>query len=630
MSTDVIKARLVETYPNTTESEWKRASKRSHVAGVERQFVNKTHDLTVVTIEHANGDITVIDAEGKAHSQAVAAPVAPAPKPVSVKPARAPTSAPLSLQVGDTVVVPKGVTVISGQKYKAFEYVNQHDRAPSKRASTVEIGDITDASENWHLFISEPNQSRLEKELGVNYWMTIFDRHGSALDFLNPRSIPASRYQDHPLVAQIKAETDAEWGDYILASWSNGERHCRADQVVPTKARTKAAPKEQAISKRRQMVVGSEWEFTSAVEITLWVSNPKIGELLEKRESYYVNANSTHRQGNSIVVVLGGGRPQTQAELDAMAAIQKEIEATDDVIHIRVATIPAGTRIKVTGKVVGDAYYLPYDAKVDGKKITNGLAVPVSVTSGLLDWHSDRDPLKTYYGKLCLPYTQIEKAVEALSVPEEIVHVMRDTATGEFFAGWDDRLRPKMSKTFSGAKKYKTASAVKASIMDFTGYTSGMAYENEEGYKPEWVGNNDKKMDLPPTWESVAIDKTTNTEKGTSDLQQWYTNLMRLRALTVLYGSSVRTVFKKIENKPQYSTIVAFKMPKYEKIENVDGMQIDRAVEAVVPKPIMVPNERARAFAVESVDDAVLIKLGYSGRAVCSIIDTRTLEEIVQ
>ncbi len=62
MTTDVIKDRLVETYPATTPSEWKRATKRTVPEGIERRFVNREHDLSVLTLEDRSG-IKILNGE---------------------------------------------------------------------------------------------------------------------------------------------------------------------------------------------------------------------------------------------------------------------------------------------------------------------------------------------------------------------------------------------------------------------------------------------------------------------------------------------------------------------------------------------------------------------------------------
>ncbi|PZR68612.1 MAG: hypothetical protein DI537_49685, partial [Stutzerimonas stutzeri] len=443
------------------------------------------------------------------------------------------------------------------------------------------------------------------------------------------------------LFEELKARVVERFGDMKFIVWSNDKKSTLLANAVPATANAPKAPKEQKITKRRLMVPGARWTFTKEVEVHIWMDNPEIDRLTKERDSYRVDRNSRHMQGGSMVIVLGGGREQTQGELDAMARIQKQIDATDKQVRVLAAKIPAGCRVEVTKKPEASSHYNYDDRESNGLMVALRVIAdgPIKVAGQFLKGDRWHNPLWAANG-VALPYSQIEAAmeIEADSVPEEIVWTLRDSVTGEYFGGWlfeKDRYghnrstdKPKLSATFSGAKKYKNLSAVKASIMDFTGYHAGI---EDEGYKAEWVGNSDKKIDLPPTWEAVAVDKTTNGVKRTEDVQKWFASLMRLRVLTVQFGSAVRTLYKKIEGKEGYEAIVVFKTPeRWEDLDDRDKRLINEAMEACADaKPPSVKNDGAQAFAVTSQIDATLIMLAYQGTGECKAFDVANLQEIV-
>jgi hypothetical protein len=430
---------------------------------------------------------------------------------------------------------------------------------------------------------------------------------------------------------------EGETPEFVMWGTTHDRRVARIGNVVKIADKSQvvipSAPKkkEKAITKRQLMVEGSQWRFTKDVSLDMWVRNPLIDELCRKRNALSRSGNSQHRQGNQIVIVLGGGQKNTPAEEAEIARIQAEINAAPNMVKINVGTIPAGTEFKVVGKIV--AGYKSYQ-----QKETNGLLVPVTFKQvvGL--------KIKTSGYDGGLPYKLIEDAVEPTAIPETIQWVMRDRVTGDYFGGWQSEHNgnynqqtnePKMSSTFSGAKKYATSSAVKASIRDFTGYNDGL---DDEGGAAEWVGigsgYNTKKMDLPGTWDLVSIDKTTLAEKSVEELQTWYNGLMRLRVLTKGHGSAVRGVYKKAEGKG-YEAILVFSVDEpFEDRYDDEGKALVKKIDAVTKnfskKPLRMKSPATIAFAC-MLDDAYLGKLSFGSPEVTSkILDINSLEEIVE
>jgi hypothetical protein len=573
----------------------------------------------------------------------------------------------MTIQVGDTVEIPKGVEVFEGYTHGTMHHFDYLERKLSARKSKVVVETVIEVTKWWTL-LNKDEHEEITKRSGIwSHWLfdsarglyddtmgpIVYapgDRNGTRMtasavdDWLvsDKRRVPIERQPEiDALFAEYEAKVRERFGDLKFIDWAGGKKSTLLANVVPATAAAPKAPKEQKITKRRLMLPGARFKFTSDVEIRIWISNPEIWRLCKKRDSYRVDRNSQRMHGSTMVVTLGGGREQTQAELDAMASIQAQINVLPSQINVLAAKVPSGCVVEITDKPVASNSY-------SSKKESNGLMVPmkviadgpIKVAQQFLTPHWD-NPLSNG-GNIAIPYSQIEAAIEVIegSVPENVVWALRDRASGEYFGGWESERKgsynrqtntPKMSATFSGSKKYKNLSALKASIMDFTGYHAGL---EQEDYVEEWVGGSEKKIDLPDTWEAVAVDKTTNAEKRVEDVVEWYEGLMRLRVLTAQFGSALRGVYKKVEKKEGYEAIVVFKLPDDFDIDDPALLKqmklIEECVEASgAEKTVRNTTERTMAYAVQSQIDATMMILGYQGEGTVKAFDIANLQEIV-
>lgn len=435
-----------------------------------------------------------------------------------------------------------------------------------------------------------------------------------------------------------------------------------AEKVVPKpKAAKKSAvsrnnKKVDTVSIRKQMVIGSVWVFTEDCEIIQWVSNPERNELINKR----------HPRG-------GYGR-------------DPEVMALDSHVERHVATIPAGTRFTVIGKSQNSEH----GWGTSDPKFSNGLRFPVTFDKdnsvihhmplkekGM--WNRGHNPLHYWRGSddndVTLPFMKIAAYIAPETIPETLVYVLRDTATGELFGGWKDEKyterysnydgtfrtyhgkradvgNPKMVTKLSSAKKYKTLSAVKASIREFTGYNDGLDDRGLES-GAYYVQGGKKAMDLPPTWEVVEFDKVSGVEKGTHDVQAWLKELYRLRSLTANVGPAVRAVYKEVEGDMNYDTVIVFEKrsrgvstwgtgaPEHwdeaEQFEDASDGGI-KALEAIKKAASKMSNKTVRkktntavAFACK-LSDAFIAKMSIDEIAAevkVKMYNLNTLEEIV-
>lgn len=577
----------------------------------------------------------------------------------------------MSIQVGDTVEIPKGVEVLDGHTYNDFRHFTYMKAKASARASKVKVEAIVDVSPHWWNLLDTATHDEVRKRTGI-HCSTLFDNargifsddngpisYDGAQDRIGRRwsaaevdrwlvergqRVPIERQPEiDALFDELKARVVARFGDMKFVVWSGDKKSTLLANVVPAEAAAPKAPKEQKITKRRLMVPGARFRFTAEVPIRVWMENPEIARLIAERDKNQPDRNSHRMLGNgTVLVTLGGGVQQTAAQKAEVERIQKLINDAPRQVNVMAAKVPAGVLVEITGKPeASKSYYSDKESNglmVPMKVIADG---PIRVAERFLKGDRWRNPIWARDG-ISLPYSQIEKAIEVVegSVPEVIVWALRDRETGEYFGGWETERHsygnrqtntPKMSATFSGSKKYKNLSAVKASIMDFTGYHSGL---EQEGYVEEWVAGGEKKIDLPSTWEAVAVDKTTNNVKRSEDVVDWYAGLMRLRGLTAQFGSAVRGLYKKVEGKEGFEAIVVFKLADDMDEDDPAIVREVRLIEEAVEqsgaeKTKRETTPRSMAYAVASQMDATLILLGYQGSGTAKAYDIANLQEIV-
>lgn len=721
MSSDKIKEALVATFPGTSAKEWKRRSKSKVGLATHRRFDHPSYP-DVLTVETSDGEIQIVGNETPAPAPDPFMPGMPGMRRLSeaFSPERV-DMLDMAMQIAgkgklsqedrdhleseharmraneDAMIMPDLSPIAEGDQVRieagteVFELIGYMTEAASKRttlprATTATVKEVMTVT-NWPTFAPDEHRDAM-----IAIIDTIPNRQQTAksvlpylLNIIKGEADPRYGkrvYSNHPALASAlmvaqKATQDHFGGDMRFVVWGSNRNSLKAvhiskvtkvasaDQVATKKAVT-AKVKEQTISKRRLMVIGSQWRFTKDVTIEVWIKNPEIGLLVRKRNDMYRSNNSETRVGNTIVIGLGQGRGNTAAEKTQMDEITKQISALPPQVRVPAAKITAGTLVEVYGKIAPG--YKSYD-----QKETNGLLVPVKVLSGSIetfpvkDAYGDQNPLTTieYTGNRRittgyeLPYNQIEALVEAEKVPETIVYVLRDTKTGEFFGGWTtDRNgsqtnKPKMSKTFSGAKKYQTVAAVKASIRDFTGYNANLGSDADAEGPAYYMTGGEKKIDLPKTWEMVAIDKTTNAEKEVIDVQEWFKGLMRLRTLTAKHTSAVRSAFKKAEEAEEtYEAILLFQNRdsgsstyrsgetySWDRAEPWEDLPdegkaalaaIKKAGDMMGEKSIRVKTKTAVAYAC-SLADGVTAKMAFSHPDIVTrLLDMKTLEDVVE
>ena len=396
---------------------------------------------------------------------------------------------------------------------------------------------------------------------------------------------------------------------------------------------------------RNQMVPGSIWVFDADVTITTWESTSAFDTMYHDRS-----------------LTMDAREQRAEAMGKAGTAYVERV----------VAVVPKGTTFKVAGKIVASAQ--GYSGKKSWET-NSGLMVPVEDMAphaqGLVKVYVST-PSSGAHRKSAFPFAQIRENISPLEIPETLVYVLRDSATGELFGGWQttssvvhagtkyeykskDSLigQPRMVTKLSSAKKYATSSAAKASIREFTGYNEGLEEGDEGG--AYYIMGGKKAMDLPPTWEMVEFDKVTGAEKRVIEIQNWLKSLNRLRVLTTTHGSAARAAYKKAEaHAEDFPVILIFqnrsvgsgtdwKGYSWDEKARFDDWRhgpaaikaIDDAIKAISGKTLKAKSASAVSVACKSLSDAIYAKMSFDfdsqdDQAIgITLLDFNTLEEIV-
>jgi hypothetical protein len=185
----------------------------------------------------------------------------------------------------------------------------------------------------------------------------------------------------------------------------------------------------------------------------------------------------------------------------------------------------------------------------------------------------------------------------------------------------------------------------KTSILTMTGYYKDLPGADES--LPEWGGGG-KTFNMTSDWELVKFDKLGRKEIGpVADFHEWFATSWRLRALTVQFGSSVRTAYKALEKANLLDTqkgMIVFTETDEDKLDNAgvygDKSAISKEEQELINQAIestkMKKGTYKKATDIKSVavsfptkGAAMMFKLAYNGKLKSHVLDLETLTEAV-
>ena len=302
-----------------------------------------------------------------------------------------------------------------------------------------------------------------------------------------------------------------------------------------------------------------------------------------------------------------------------------------------------------------------------------------------------------------IAFKDVKDAIELLEQPDDIVYLIRDSVTGHYYKGdfspwygendpravsskakgiftdhaghkdWNEwisgtngqighyepRSKPNQvliewSKTPGSGKVMKTLSQVKQRCMFIIGY-----YNDMGDNAPGMLYNGNCLNEVPSTWEIVAYNKVSKTHTVVQNVKEYLNGVLRLKNLTIKYGSAVRDLYNKLEKKGELDTFKGLMVfntgvgiidgGTYSNPNNMvemtyssnkhshDGGYIYKIIDDEVKevKSIVTKDMRksfqtdSMAVAIKSVKEALVLKLTYTGKLNCTVIDMETLSEEV-
>lgn len=474
---------------------------------------------------------------------------------------------------------------------------------------TVEVGQYVRVPKGTPVFHGnaswdEPifNISKRDATVGI-----IEVNHGaSALDTLR-RLYQSARHGNNPHHVTdeqnlMKAEMVRLGNDGTLICWGDSKYTVfEGLEVVEPPKRVAKGP-----TKIQQMVPGSRWKITQDVELSI---------------------SGIRRSGG------------------------RAIDNVKDQPYLRAT---AGTVFEITGKKHSTVYVgFPRGANPFGKegfesagtflqaKVVQGSIAAVSPEMA----HPQSFHKHTADTTHLLPYIPLEPVIEAESIPQVKVYLLRDRATGEYFKeAWPLRFsdKPRLDMTaYAKAKKWDDLGALKGAINNFTGYFAGMPYGYGAG-RPDWMGDGEKIADLPKTFEAVVFDKLAKTEIETIDIQAWHERTWALRSLTIQFGSVVRKLYNDLDQKgvlDEFRFVAVVAVPveneRYYGDELTEAEKTEFA--GIAARAGLKRGDSRRstdahsmAYAVRDASTAFYLKMLHQGRFPMKVLDMRDLKEVVQ
>lgn len=242
-----------------------------------------------------------------------------------------------------------------------------------------------------------------------------------------------------------------------------------------------------------------------------------------------------------------------------------------------------------------------------------------------------------------IQFSDFNKAPVLLSEQKVIpFYVLRDKATGLFYEDnnydWNERKYSAtlvMTDKANKARKFKRLADARSHMLIKSGYYEGLP---DTEALPEWMRNN---LDGAITWtehmEIVEIDKVTKAETNTWETKDYLQQMWRLRALTLKFGSSVRAMYKKLEEKNQLGEYPAMVVWRHDGTNYWDYEMEDTELAAIkdtyklMPKgqSVLIKNGANACLACINEGVAWAATQFYTGKLIAHVISLNTLLECV-
>lgn len=443
------------------------------------------------------------------------------------------------------------------------------------------------------------------------------------------------RAEDEAIVKEYSALGYSRYSqEEVLVGWSKDNNWTKA-KYLELAEKPEARKKEPKVNLRQQMVPKSRWEFTQDVDIYYGAPNPAYNKIVDDWDKANPRPVNPHGRMTDAQQQAWQATWQAhgQARHDMQVAAKKAVGEYTPTLY---RSIKAGDVFEITDKF--SSYWNPYGWA--GEKYGNSAVVTFDGESG----------------SQMLEYSMIKDAIKAVSIPTVKAFVLRHKTTGQFYKtyeydGYHKEGQPyklEYGDTFMKGKRWDNLGKAKTSILMMTGY-----YENLPGADaalPEWGGGGaSMTKEQLEEFDLVEFDKLSRKEVGiVPEFAEWFKRSWELRALTVKYGSSVRTAYKALEKSKLLDTqkgMAVFTVTDQDDIDNIgyysddktavtaeEQANIDTAIASTMMKKgtyKKATDHKSVAVTFPSKGAAMMFKLAYFGKLKVTILDLETLTEAV-
>jgi hypothetical protein len=420
--------------------------------------------------------------------------------------------------------------------------------------------------------------------------------------------------------------------DEVLVGWSNDNKWAKAKDLELAE-KPEARKKEPKVNLRQQMVPKSRWEFKQDVDIYYGARNPAYDAIVDAWDKANPRPVYQHRSMTQAQQQAHSAAFQKHGH-DREAMREAANKSVGEFTPILYRNIKAGEVFEVTGKF--NSFFYPHGW--GGQSYGNAAEV-------VFDGESVTKHLE---------YSMIKDAIQAVSIPTVKAYVLRHKTTGLFYKTYQYDYDHRSSKefeleygdTFMKGKKWDNLGKAKTSILMMTGYYEGLP--GADAALPEWSGGGaSMSKNQLEQFDLVEFDKLSRKEIGVvAEFEAWFKRSWELRALTVKYGSAVRTTYKALEKSKlldKQKGMVVFTVTDQDKIDNIgyysddksalteeDKDEIKLATASMAKGTFKTAiDHKSMAVSFPNKGAAMMFKLSYNGNLKVSVIDLDEMKEAV-
>jgi len=279
-------------------------------------------------------------------------------------------------------------------------------------------------------------------------------------------------------------------------------------------------------------------------------------------------------------------------------------------------------------------------------------------TINILDKSSTYHPVDYSHGGVYIPLEiegrgkgiftlkDLQGNVELEEAVEQLIYVFHSPSLGYIvkipYSSWDDKSKEEIkqadktggvlySDKLTKAMKKKRSQDTKLFLLSHSGYYDGI--DTSDIYYVFEPGG--KTVEFPDDLEVQTIDKATKVVKETFKAKDYLDNAFRLRPLTLKYGSSIRSVFKDMEEKGKdFTTLLMFQDTNRDLYSDETSEKIKefkdffKSQKVTKSDYIMKSDYRTVAFAFKNRSQAMMIKLQCSIDLDSKLVDAETLADV--